>query len=53
MPYPWLPPRGKQEKKAVFSQYCGDETTISYNRAIEKAVKKDFLRPESLAVILG
>ena len=33
MPYPWLPPRGKPEKKAVFSPHCGDETTTYYNRA--------------------
>ena len=33
MPYPWLPPRGKTEKKAVFSKYCGDETTTYSNRA--------------------
>jgi hypothetical protein len=36
MPYPWIPPRGKQEKKAVFSPHCGDETTTYYNRANEK-----------------
>ena len=34
MPWPWIPPRGKPEKKAVFSSHCGDETTINYNRAI-------------------
>ena len=33
----WSPPRGKPEKKAVFSSHCGDETTINYNRAIKKA----------------
>ena len=27
------PPRGKPEKKAVFSSHCGDETTTNYNRA--------------------
>ena len=30
---PWYPPRGKPEKKAVFSPHGGDETTTSYNRA--------------------
>ena len=39
MPYPWLPPRGKPEKKAVFSPYCGDETTTNYNRAFFKGKK--------------
>ena len=29
----WIPPRGKPEKKAVFSPHCGDETTTNYNRA--------------------
>ena len=33
----WIPPRGKPEKKAVFSPYCGDETTTNYNRAKRKA----------------
>ena len=33
MPYPWLPPRGKSEKKAVFSSHCGDETNINDNGA--------------------
>ncbi len=33
MPYPWLPPRGKPDKKAVFSPHCGDETTTNSNRA--------------------
>ena len=36
MPWPWLPPRGKPEKRAVFSPHCGDETTTSYNRAFLK-----------------
>ena len=36
MPYPWLPPRGKPDKKAVFSPHCGDETTTYYNRALWK-----------------
>ena len=35
MPWPWFPPRGKPEKKAVFSPHCGDETTTYYNRAVE------------------
>ena len=33
MPEPWLPPRGKLKKKAVFSPHCGDETARNYNRA--------------------
>ena len=35
MPWPWIPPRGKPEKKAVFSSHCGDETTTNFNRAFE------------------
>ena len=35
MPWPWFPPKGKPEKKAVFSPHCGDETTTYYNRAVE------------------
>ena len=27
------PAKGKPDKKPVFSQYCGDETTTCYNRA--------------------
>ena len=34
MPQPWIPPRGKLEKKLYFSPHCGDETTTYYNRAI-------------------
>ena len=30
-----VPPRGKLEKKAVFSPCCGDETTTRHDRAIE------------------
>ena len=30
MPCPWFPPRGKPEKKAVFSPHCGGETTTYY-----------------------
>ena len=33
MPYPWLPPRGKPDKKAVFSPHCEDKTTTNYNKA--------------------
>ena len=33
MPYQWILPRGKPEKKAVFSLHCGDKTTINDNRA--------------------
>ena len=33
MPEPWIPPRGKLEKKAIFSKHCGDETTTYSNRA--------------------
>ena len=33
MPWPWFPPRGKPEKKAVFSPHCGNETTTNHNRA--------------------
>ena len=33
MPWPWIPPRGKPEKKAVFSPHCGNETTTNHNRA--------------------
>ena len=29
MSQPWSPPRGKLEKKAVFSPCCGDETTTN------------------------
>ena len=36
MPYPRLPPRGKPEKKAVFSPYCGDETTINLTEPFHK-----------------
>ena len=36
MPYPWSPPRGKPEKKTVFSLNCGDETTTNFNRASKK-----------------
>ena len=32
MPYQWIQPRGKLEKKAVFSPHCGDKTTINDNR---------------------
>ena len=39
MPWPWLPPRGKPEKKAVFSPHYGDETTTNYNRVNEKLLK--------------
>ena len=39
MPYPWSPPRGKPEKKAVFSLNCGDEITTYYNRAFKKTIK--------------
>ena len=31
------PAKGKNGEKAVFSPHCGDETTIYYNRAKEKA----------------
>ena len=34
MPYPWIPPRGKLEKKAVFSPCVGDETTTNYTEPI-------------------
>ena len=34
-PQLWIQPRGKLEKKAVFSPCCGDETTTRYDRAIE------------------
>ena len=33
MPWPCIPSRGKPEKKAVFSPYCGDKTTINNNKA--------------------
>ena len=33
MPQLWSPPKGKLEKKAVFSPYCGDETTTYHDRA--------------------
>jgi len=33
MPYQWILPRGKPEKKAIFSPHCGDKTTINDNRA--------------------
>ena len=36
MPWPWIPPRGKPEKKAVFSPYCEDKTTTYCNRAFPK-----------------
>ncbi len=36
-PEPWIPPRGKPEKKAVFSPHCGDETTIYSNKALGNA----------------
>ncbi len=39
MPYPWSPPRGKPEKKTVFSLNCGDEITTYYNRAFKKTIK--------------
>ena len=31
-----LPPRGKPEKKAVFSPHCEDKTTTNYNKAFTK-----------------
>ena len=37
MSEPWIPPRGKPEKKAVFSPHCGDETTIYSNKALGNA----------------
>ena len=36
MPWPWIPPRGKLEKRLSFSPYCGDETTTCSNRAFVK-----------------
>ena len=33
MPQPWSPPRGKLEKKSVFSPYCGDKADICHDRA--------------------
>ena len=38
MPQPCIPPRGKPEKKAVFSPYYGDETTTNYNRVYKKMI---------------
>ena len=32
-----VPPRGKLEKRVVFSPYCGDETTPYYDRADKKS----------------
>ena len=32
MPEPWIPPRGKLEKKAIFSPYYQTKTTTYYNR---------------------
>ena len=32
-PQLWIQPRGKLEKKAVFSACCGDETTTHHDRA--------------------
>lgn len=37
MPWLWIPPMGKLEKKVVFSPCCGDEATTYYDRAMEKA----------------
>ena len=34
------PAKGKPDKKPVFSQYCGDETTTCYNRALRKITEK-------------
>ena len=39
MPWPWIPPRGEPEKKAVFSPHYGDETATNYSRANEKLLK--------------
>ena len=36
------PLRGKQEKKAVFSRYCGDETTTNHNRAFAFTIEITF-----------
>ena len=33
MPWLWIPPKGKLEKKSAFSSYCGDEATTYYDRA--------------------
>ena len=35
MPQLWSPPTEKWEKKSLFWPYCGDETTIAYDRASE------------------
>ena len=36
MPWLWIPPRGKLERKAAFSSCCGDEATTYYDRAFRK-----------------
>ena len=35
MPQLWSPPMEKWEKRSLFWPYCGDETTIAYDRASE------------------
>ena len=45
MPWSWIPPRGKPDKKAVFSPHCGDETTTNYNRAKFKEIINNIPQP--------
>ena len=40
MPQPWIPPKGKLEKKLYFSPYCGDETTTYYITEPQKSRKR-------------
>ncbi len=51
MPYQWIPPRGKPEKKAVFSPHCGNKTTTNYNRAFYFLFMDEV--PEAQAVTIG